>query len=286
MNVGYDVVAVLGEVARPVVAEVGRGDGEIDLLGRQLLAHVAEDVVQGRDGHFLAEKNLVCDDEALEGICTVIIEDVPHLRQLTRIGRLVLVLPHAQPYLDVLLQLELLDGVDDHLGLVAVGAVQADFIGELAQHSHVARDVVLRRRVPQAVGVLSVERSVVHAGENLVQIRILHEGLDLLAVDVEVAVLLGIIQGRGSTASLGLLVPGHKGADDSADNRPDDDEEDDDYRNPFARLAVALFLRQPGRRLFRACAGIQGARGAIRACIGCQPGHKGPSAVWAYRCCS
>lgn len=60
--------------------------------------------------------------------------------------------PDAEP--DLHGDVEDVDGVEDHFGLVAVGAVEAEFVGEEGHDGDVAGDVVLCGGVVDAWWVL------------------------------------------------------------------------------------------------------------------------------------
>ena len=70
-----------------------------------------------------------------------VVDDVPELRELAGVSGGVAVEPDAEP--DFHVDVEAVDGVEDHFGLVAVVAVEADFVGEFRHDGEVARDVVL-----------------------------------------------------------------------------------------------------------------------------------------------
>ncbi|KAF3065455.1 hypothetical protein CFAM422_009717 [Trichoderma lentiforme] len=170
----------------PVISQVGSSDREIQILLGEISAYVVEELAKSSDGKLLAKEHFVGNNNALKGVIAVLVENVPHLLELASVGRGVIVLPDAQPHFDVVGHFQLGDGVKDHLSLVAISAVETDLVGQLAEHSHITSDVVLRRRVGQTVGILGVKRRVINSGEDLVQVGVVEQVLDLLAVDVKI----------------------------------------------------------------------------------------------------
>src|SRR5690242_16501229 len=125
MDVGHDNVDLGGHVCGPVVSKIGHGDGQVALVAGDVLPEDADLVKQLGCREVLAVKHFVTNDDALEVIAAVLVEKVPGLGNLARVGRVVVIEPNTEPDLHVC-KLQALDGVDDHLGLVAVGSVEAD----------------------------------------------------------------------------------------------------------------------------------------------------------------
>lgn len=194
MDVGHDVVAHRRQLRRPVISQVGGRHRQRQLPAGQIGAHLREQRAQLRGRHLLTEEDLVGDDEALEIAVPILVKNVPHLAELPGVGGGVAVLPDTHPDLDRVFHLELVDGVDEHLRLIAVCSVKSNGISQLRQHGQVAGDVVLRGGIVDAIRVLRVDRRVVDSREDLVQVRVVHELLDLGAVDVEIAIVSRVIR--------------------------------------------------------------------------------------------
>ncbi|KAI6775028.1 hypothetical protein HG530_001786 [Fusarium avenaceum] len=163
------------KLRRPVITQIRSGNRQFETLLVELGAGVVQNRSQRSNVHLLAEQNLVGDNNSFEWLITIFVKNIPHLVHLSVVGRLVLVQPNTQPNLGI------------------VGSVQSNLVGQLTQDGNIASDVVLGGWVVHAIGVLRVERSVVHARENSVQVRVVKKLLDLCAVLVEIAVLLLVV---------------------------------------------------------------------------------------------
>lgn len=97
-----------------------------------------------------AEEDFVADGDAFEVGGGIGSEDVVEVGELAGIGGCVVVEPDSEP--DGHGDLEGVDRVEDHLGLVAVVAIETEFVGEEGEDGDVTRDVVLAGRVLDAWG--------------------------------------------------------------------------------------------------------------------------------------
>ena len=245
VDVGHDDVRLLHHLRGlgPVVAEVAGRDGDVDAARRQVVTHVGHDLRELVEGEGLLVEELVADDGAGEHVARRRgrVEHVVELLHLPRVGRVVAAEEDAEPDLHRARHAQLLDGVQHHGRLVAVGAVQPYLGRQLAQHRYVHGHVVLARRIRQAVRVLRVDGRVVHAGEDAVQARVVHQGLDLRRVAVQVA---GAVGGGGRGARGGFLGCDH-GAYDAAYDRQDDDEAYQPADHPLELFAARRLLPEP-----------------------------------------
>ena len=130
VDVRHDVVCILGETGGPCVAEVGGRDGEVDVLSGEVFAGVGQGVADLGFGHVFAVEDFVADDDTDEGSGAGFREDVVHGADSAVVGCGVCVEPDAEPYFHGG-EGELVDCVEDHFCLVAVGAVEADGVCEL-----------------------------------------------------------------------------------------------------------------------------------------------------------
>lgn len=78
--------------------------------------------------------------------------------------------------------------------------IESDRVRELRENSHVACDIVGRRRVVEALWVLDAKGCVVEAAEDLVQVCRVLQVFDLLRVLVQEAVILRVIVGALAAA--------------------------------------------------------------------------------------
>lgn len=87
----------------------------------------------------------------------------------------VVVDPDTEPDFDRIGEVETIDAFDDHFGLIAVGAVEADGWGELREDGYVDGDVVLVERVVQAFRILCAPWGVVHSREDSVEVVVVED---------------------------------------------------------------------------------------------------------------
>lgn len=176
----------LGQISRPVVSQIGGCYREVVFQRCEVILDACEDSRQVSCGEVFTVEDLVADDDTGERVGAVFGQDVVHSIQATVVGGCVAVEPDAEPDFDAS-QREFVDGVQDHFGLVAVGAVEADGVGELRENGHVHCDIVLAWGVAEAGWILRIEWGVVHSGEDFVEVDVSHELLDLSGIQVQIA---------------------------------------------------------------------------------------------------
>ena len=105
MHVRHDDVDGLRQLRGPVVAEVAGGERQgAETHGAEVLAHRGQGVDELGLREVFGEEDFVADDDAGEGRGVAVREageDIPHLRQLPIVGRLVPVEVDAEPELHV-----------------------------------------------------------------------------------------------------------------------------------------------------------------------------------------
>ena len=126
VDVGHDDVGILGErrVVAPIDSQVGGGNRELDVLGGELGADRVELFAQlGRRYTRLFVQNFVADDDADEVRRRIVVENVVQLFQLARVRGGVSADVSAQPDFHGVVELQSVDGGENHFRLVAVRAV-------------------------------------------------------------------------------------------------------------------------------------------------------------------
>lgn len=126
--------------------------------------------------------------------------------------------------------------------LIAVGAVEANLVGELTENGDIAGDIVLRGRIVDTGRILDIDRGIVHAREYLVQVRVVEQLFDLVAVDAEVA--LGVVAAARSLFTV-IFSPSDNSSDDTTDDGSGNNEKDEDNNGPLPFLGAALLLLEP-----------------------------------------
>lgn len=104
MNIRHDGVDLLGHTGGPVIAEIGRGDGERAALFFKMASCLVDDLHEFGFCQLFAVQDFVSDDDALEAVGVEGVDELVHVLDLPVVRGGVVAQPDTEPDFHVLFE--------------------------------------------------------------------------------------------------------------------------------------------------------------------------------------